>query len=1043
MDCNLIIMKLERDYEFKKAYDICVITSANERQANGYRERIRIKKENNELPEETEFIIIPDPNGKRIGSGGSVIYVLYKLIEIFTNSKFNKTYNSIRDIFFQKRILILNSGGDSKRLPAYSAIGKIFFPLPIESFPINNANRKIRETVTLFDVLLYNFMKLPYIDDGHLVVASGDVVVDFDPSEIKFSNYGITGVAYPGTASVASGHGVYIPNQSENSQNLRMVANFIQKPSYEQLKQINAFDEYERVFIDTGILNFSTDAIERLLYASGINFDDGKLSIDKDSLCEQIIKGQICLDVYKEIPLMLLNHDIGIPEFKNSKSFANDLCNIPFLVYLLSYCDFFHVGTSRQLLQNFHNINHIQSLYRFKNFCRSKISNLVEIKNIFIYNSMIESPSVRSKGLSFIEGCHIKGKLDLSGNNIITGIPIDVGEIKLNNGICMSCVPVARSEKSIDGWTTIIYGINDNFGLSLDNNSATFLNKSLKDWINENKLEINDLWDEKTYYNLWNAKLFPFNKELSESVRIALNVGDNNFDEWRKSERMSMEEILSSVDYKKLLDAYTELGKKINLERLTEILIPKSELSSKDVLSWCKKPEDYKKAEEQILSMIENTDDILFKARLYKLLSDIVKKSTPSEICENLASDRSSHYEEIAYDLVLSAVKKGLEKISIVIERPELAVKIRNDEVIWICASTRLDFAGGWSDTPPYCLEYGGCVLNAAVNLNGQYPIQVIGKLYKEPYIKINSIDLAESIVIKDTQEMLSYKDPSDWTSLPKSAFIAAGIIPEDMNIDLQEFLKKLGAGIDLTLFSAVPSGSGLGASSILGSAVITCISRMLFRRLTFDELFNRTLYMEQLMTTGGGWQDQIGGVIGGVKYIQTEPGLFQVPKISWTDIKESVNMNFSDRFLLYYTGYRRIAKNILRNIVGKFLDKDETTMKILEQLKSKSYDMKLALDHRDIATFGKMVAEVWELNKALNPETSNDNIELIIDRISHLIYGAKLLGAGGGGFLFIVTKGPEQSSEIRKILEKHPPNDRARFFDFDVNYEGLKISVL
>jgi len=134
---------------------------------------------------------------------------------------------------------------------------------------------------------------------------------------------------------------------------------------------------------------------------------------------------------------------------------------------------------------------------------------------------------------------------------------------------------------------------------------------------------------------------------------------------------------------------------------------------------------------------------------------------------------------------------------------------------------------------------------------------------------------------------------------LPKAAFVAAGIMSEDNTMDLKEMLEKFGSGIDLTLFSAVPAGSGLGTSSILGSAIIACLSTMIGQELTQEELFNRTLYMEQLMTTGGGWQDQIGGVVGGVKHIHTEPGLFQIPRISWTDIRSRPDMEISERFFV------------------------------------------------------------------------------------------------------------------------------------------------
>jgi len=137
------------------------------------------------------------------------------------------------------------------------------------------------------------------------------------------------------------------------------------------------------------------------------------------------------------------------------------------------------------------------------------------------------------------------------------------------------------------------------------------------------------------------------------------------------------------------------------------------------------------------------------------------------------------------------------------------------------------------------------------------------------------------------------------------------------------------------------------------------------------------------------------------------------------------------------------MAKGILRNIVGKYLDRDETVINTISQLRTKSLEMKTLLDRRDIDQFGKSINEVWELNKILDPGTTNNEIEKILDMISPHIYGAKLLGAGGGGFLFIVTKGAKQSHLVKSILENNPPNNRARFYDFDIDMGGLKINVL
>jgi len=72
----------------------------------------------------------------------------------------------------------------------------------------------------------------------------------------------------------------------------------------------------------------------------------------------------------------------------------------------------------------------------------------------------------------------------------------------------------------------------------------------------------------------------------------------------------------------------------------------------------------------------------------------------------------------------------------------------------------------------------------------------------------------------------------------------------------------------------------------------------------------------------------------------------------------------------------------------------NSVTLETIYRLREKSYEMKEQLDHRDIDAFGKNVAKVWELNKTLDPGTSNEKIESILDKIDDMIYGAKLLGA-------------------------------------------------
>jgi galactokinase/mevalonate kinase-like predicted kinase len=1035
-------MSVNLSHTPQKSYDICVITAANEYQAEGYREQIKWRRDRDALPDETEFIVIADPEGKRIGSGGSTIYVLYQLLRHFLQSDGNKAYNAPEEIFKYKRILILHSGGDSRRLPAYSAVGKIFVPLPTNTSPLKNSDDTLTDiTVTVFDLLLDILMKLPCLKDGQIIVASGDVLLNFDAVSVRFSDSGLTGLAYPGSVEIAKNHGVYISDLS--GKGCGQVVDFLQKPTYAELKKYNALDLADRAFVDTGVMNFSVNAVKILMDSFGFKIQNGQVIINK-SLYKKLFESEIQLDLYSHIPFAILGKSIQ----NHPQESLAPLRNIPFFVNILPYCEFLHIGTSKSLIQSFHTFNNTASVYGFQNHNRTNTEDVIEVENVFAYNSLIASSAIASKGLSIIEGSYIGGEFQLAGENILTNIPEEAEEMNLDRGICIACVPIKFESNIYDHdsfgseeWVSIIYGIQDDFKKDAEDNSATYLNRLFHQWIRDNHIDLTDLWENgKKPHELWTARLFPVSSSVKDSINLSLALQNNNglIEKWRQATRLSLSDILQRVDYKRLMENHTEICRKINRANLKTLLINKSDLiPSRRILSWCVDIYDYIEASEAVLKLINRSEDMLFQSRMYKLLSVILQESGNRGIrIENFQP--ASEYEDKAFSLIREYISQGL-----VHKYKPMKIQIRPDEVIWVCAPVRLDFAGGWSDTPPYCLERGGSVLNAAVKLNGQYPIQVIGKLHPEPIIRINSVDLGKNTEISETWEIMSYQDPTDWSALPKAAFIAAGVLPQDKSANLRDILAKLGAGIDLTLFSAVPAGSGLGTSSILGSAVITCLSRMLGQERSKQEIFNLTLYMEQLMTTGGGWQDQIGGLIGGVKYIQTGPGINQIPRISWTTLGNSKDICHSDRLLLYYTGIQRIAKNILREIVSKYMDREPMTLDIINQLQNKSYEMKDHLDHRDMDTFGKGIGKVWQLNKALDPGTTNKHIEGILAKINHLISGAKLLGAGGGGFLFIVSKGSSETRKIKEILTEEPPNNKARFFEFHVDDEGLAVNVL
>ena len=315
-----------------------------------------------------------------------------------------------------------------------------------------------------------------------------------------------------------------------------------------------------------------------------------------------------------------------------------------------------------------------------------------------------------------------------------------------------------------------------------------------------------------------------------------------------------------------------------------------------------------------------------------------------------------------------------------------------------------------------------------------------------EPVIRITSIDLGTRVEVRDLHDLLDYRYAAGEFSLVKAALALSGFSPASApwpdDVTLPEMLARFGGGIELTTLAAVPKGSGLGTSSIMGAVVLAVIQRVMGRTPTRRELFNAVLRLEQALTTGGGWQDQVGGVVGDVKVITTDPGLVPDPRIHFVPNDVLDPKANGGQTLLYYTGITRLAKNILRQVVGRYLDRDRTAMATLRQLHRLPPLVAESMSRKDAATFGALVDLAWSLNKQLDADSTTEAIDALLARVRPHIYGAKLLGAGGGGFLLMICKSPEDAEAVKRMLQADPPNDRARFFDFNVSREGLVVTV-
>jgi galactokinase/mevalonate kinase-like predicted kinase len=105
--------------------------------------------------------------------------------------------------------------------------------------------------------------------------------------------------------------------------------------------------------------------------------------------------------------------------------------------------------------------------------------------------------------------------------------------------------------------------------------------------------------------------------------------------------------------------------------------------------------------------------------------------------------------------------------------------------------------------------------------------------------------------------------------------------------------------------------------------------------------------------------------------------------------------------------------------------------------------ETKEALDAKDIEGFARGVARYWEQKKAIDPGATNMPIENLLASIQKDVQASLLPGAGGGGFIFIIAKTAEAAQRIRATLNANPLNAHSRFFDFAIDNQGLKITVL
>ena len=135
-------------------------------------------------------------------------------------------------------------------------------------------------------------------------------------------------------------------------------------------------------------------------------------------------------------------------------------------------------------------------------------------------------------------------------------------------------------------------------------------------------------------------------------------------------------------------------------------------------------------------------------------------------------------------------------------------------------------------------------------------------------------------------------------------------------------------------------------------------------RALGDHALSESVMQLEQRMTTGGGWQDQAGGIFPGAKLLITGPGLRQrirVQPVVWSEARRA---EFCERMVLYNTGIQRVAKDLLRQVVSRYLARETATIQVLHSIKTLAVEMSYAMAEGDWKHLGELLDRHWQLNQ-------------------------------------------------------------------------------
>jgi D-glycero-alpha-D-manno-heptose-7-phosphate kinase len=294
----------------------------------------------------------------------------------------------------------------------------------------------------------------------------------------------------------------------------------------------------------------------------------------------------------------------------------------------------------------------------------------------------------------------------------------------------------------------------------------------------------------------------------------------------------------------------------------------------------------------------------------------------------------------------------------------------------------RIGLAGGGTDLPAYYRHSGGMVLSAAID---KY-IYVIVKQRFGSEICLNYTRKETVTRVEDIQH-----------ELIREAMLLTGVT----------------RGVEITTLADIPSeGSGLGSSSTVTVGLLNALHAYQGRQVPAEQLAEQACDVE-INRCGKpiGKQDQYIAALGGIQALVFHPD--DDVTADEIDFGPGRHRDLQRQIMLFYTGKTRSANTILNEQNGRM----ETIRPYFDQLRDIAVSTITQLSMGNVSAAGPAVQQGWKLKRELGGDVTNDDIDRWISlALAAGAAGAKITGAGGGGFLLVICP-PEHQAAVRQVL--------------------------